>query len=119
MGNIELEQGEQKIGTWTINYLPPGGGKYTGPLLVTNKRLLYEAKFDTSLKGFLEEAFFYKFGSEDFIVIPKERIKKVEVKKSFLSKKVLLTLDNGQEHTFDYGMLSVDKLAEAIQQKSL
>lgn len=117
MENVNLEQGEEKLGTWTLNYYPPGGGKYLGKLMVTNKRLLYNARFDTSLKGALEEVLFYKFGSEDFIVLPKERIKNVEVKKSLLSKKVIVTLDNGKQHTFDYGVLSVDKLAEAVKKR--
>ena len=114
---FNLEQGETEIGNWTILYVPPNGGKYNGKLVVTNKRLLYDAKFDVSFSGMLEEALFVKFGSEGYITIPKERITNVDVQKSFISKKVIITLDNGQKHTFDYGMLNVDKVAEAIKQK--
>ncbi len=114
---FQLEPGENEIDTWTILYIPPKGGKYNGKLTVTNKRLLYDAKFDVSFGGMIEETLFVKFGSEGYVVIPKERIKNTEVKKSFLSKKVILTLDNGEVHTFDYGALNVDKVAEAINQK--
>ena len=49
--------------------------------------------------------------------IPKDMITNVEVKKSFFKKKVMLTLDTGEVHTFDYGMLPIDKVAAAIEQK--
>ena len=118
MAKFNLDPGETEIGNWTILYVPPGGGKYNGKLVVTNKRLLYDAKFDVSPKGLIEEALFVKFGSEGFVVIPKERITNVEISKSFFSKKVILTLDNGEKHTFDYGALNIDKCAEAIKQKT-
>jgi hypothetical protein len=117
MGKFNLDPGETEIGNWTLLYVPPGGGKYNGKLVVTNKRLLYDAKFDMSVKGIVEEALLIKSGSDGYIQIPKECIKNVEVKKSFISKKVILTLDNGDIHTFDYGMLGIDKVAEAIKQK--
>ena len=114
---FQLNPGETEIDTWTILYVPPKGGKYNGKLTVTNKRLLYDAKFDATFGGMIEEALFVKLGSEGYVIIPKDRIKNMEVKKSFLSKKVILTLDNGEIHTFDYGALNVDKVAEAINQK--
>jgi putative transposon-encoded protein len=114
---IPLEPGEAKIDTWTLLYQPPKGGKYNGKLLVTNRRLIYDAQFDMSIAGFIEEALFIKFGSEGVLVIPKDRIAKVDVQKSFLAKKVLLTLDDGQVHTFNYGMLNIDPVAQAIQKR--
>jgi len=117
MVDFTLEPTETKIDTWTVIYSSPDGGKYNGKLMVTNKRLLYDAKFDVSAKGMLEEALFVKFGSEGYLVIPKDRIAKVETKKSFIKKQVIITLDNGQVHIFDYGMLNIDKLAEAIIQR--
>ena len=53
--DITLRDGESKIDTWTLLYLPPGGGKFNGKLTVTTKRLLYDAKFDVSVKGMLSE----------------------------------------------------------------
>jgi len=117
MAKFTLDPGETEIGNWTLLYVPPKGGRYNGKLVVTNKRLLYDAKFDVSFGGMIEEALFVKFGSEGYVVIPKDRIKNAEVKKSFLSKKVILTLDNGEQHTFDYGALNVDKVADAINRR--
>ncbi len=90
--DITLLPGETKIDTWTILYVPPKGGKFNGKLTVTNKRLLYDAKFDVSAKGILEEFVFVKWGSEGFLEITKDDIQNVEVQKSFLSKKCIVTL---------------------------
>lgn len=112
---LELQPGEEKIDTWTILYIPPGGGKYNGKLTITNKRLLYDAKFDVSAKGLISEALFIKWGSEGYLEIDKTDIKDVQVEKSFLSKKVIVTLNDDSKHTFNYGALNVDKVAEAIK----
>lgn len=112
---LELQPGESKIDTWTIMYQPPGGGKYNGKLTVTNKRLLYDAKYDVSAKGLLSEAMFIKWGSEGYLEISKTDITDVQVEKSFLSKKAIVTLSDGSKHTFNYGALNVDKVADAIK----
>jgi hypothetical protein len=114
MAHYELQPNENELGKWTLNYLPPGGGRYTGPLVVTNKRLIFDAQFDTSVGGALRELIIIS-GTHGVVSIPKNRIKGVEVSKSFLKKQVKVTLDNGDVHAFDYGMLSVDKIAEAIK----
>lgn len=115
--NIVLLSDEQKIDTWTILYEPPKGGKFNGKLLVTNKRLIYDAKFDYSAKGVLEEFTFIKWGSEGFWEINKEDIIKIEKKNSFLAKKCILTLKDNSCHTFNYGALNIDKCVEAIEMK--
>ena len=112
---VEMQPGETKIDTWTILYIPPGGGKYNGKLTVTNKRLLYDAKYDVSAKGLLSEALFVKWGSEGFLEINKADIKEVQVEKSFLAKKAVITLSDGSKHTFNYGALNVNKIADAIR----
>lgn len=117
MADFDLEPGEQELGDWTVNYLPPGGGRYTGKLLVTDKRLLYDAKFDTSVTGTLRDVAFVQFGSHGEMIIDKSAITNVEVSKKVLKKKVIVTLEDGSEHTFDYGMLSIDNMAAAIQQR--
>lgn len=105
---------EQVIDTWTLLYTPPGGGKYNGKLTVTNKRLLYDAKYDVSAKGMLSEAMFVKWGSEGYLEINKSEIRSVIAEKSFLAKKALVTLSDGTVHTFNYGVLNIDKVIEAI-----
>ncbi|MBW2458485.1 MAG: hypothetical protein JRI68_28555 [Deltaproteobacteria bacterium] len=116
MSQFELQAGEVGIDSWTINYLPPDGGRFTGELLVTNQRLLFDATFDTSVTGALQELIIVS-GSHGYLAIPKSAIQGIEVKSSFFKKKVIVTLQNGQHHTFDYGMLSVTKLAAAIEQR--
>ena len=115
--NITLQPGETKIDTWTILYVPPKGGKFNGKLTVTNQRLLYDAKFDVSAKGMLEEFMFVKWGSEGFLEINKDDIQNVEVQKSFFSKKCIVTLKDNSKHVFDYGALNIDKCAAAIEAK--
>lgn len=116
MSRFEMHADEKELGTWTMNYLPPGGGRFTGPLTVTDQRLLFKATFDTSAVGALRELILYK-DTHGYLVIPKNRIKSIARKNSLLKKQVLVTLDNGDMHTFDYGMLSVEKLAAAIESR--
>ncbi len=116
MADFELAQGENQLGKWTLNYLPPKGGRFTGSLIVTDRRLIFESRFDTSVMGTIGQALFMKTEAGHVLVISKDRIKQVDVKKSFFSKKVMVTLDDGDTHSFHYGMMSVDKIAEAIRQ---
>ncbi len=113
--NINLQPGETKIDTWSLLYIPPGGGKYNGKLTVTNHRLLYDAMFDVSLKGMVSEALFVKWGSEGFLQIDKKDIQRVDVAKKLLSKRCILTLTDGSQHTFDYGAMNIDKVVAAIE----
>jgi len=112
---ITLQPGEVKIDTWTLFYLPPGGGKYNGKLTVTNRRLLYDAKFDASLMGVLASTLIIQSGSEGYLQIDKQHIQSVDVQKSLFSKKCILTLTDGSKHTFDYGAMNIDKTVAAIQ----
>jgi len=112
---IELQPNETKIDTWTILYIPPNGGKYNGKLTITNRRLLYDAKFDESAKGLLSETLLAKWGSSGYLEIDKADIKDVRVEKSYLAKKAIVTMNDNSEHIFNYGALNVDKVAEAIK----
>ena len=112
-----LSEDEKEIDTWTILYIPPGGGKYNGKLTITNKRLFYDAKYDVSGKGLLSEALFSKWGSQGYLEIDKKDIKEVKSDKSFLSKKVILTLTDGSIHTFNYGALNIDKVVAAMNER--
>ena len=109
-------EGERELGSWTLNYLPPGGGRYTGKLVVTDRRRPFEACFDTSLAGTLKELFIVE-GSGGYLEISKAAVRSVDVKSGMLSRRVVVTAADGGAHTFDYGMLSVKKIAEAIEAK--
>lgn len=110
-----LQQGEVYLDAWSLLYLPPGGGKYNGKLIVTNQRLLYDAMFDVSFKGLVAEAVTVRWGSEGYLEIDKRHIESVEVRKKLLSKRCILTLTDGSQHAFDYGAMNIDKTVTAIE----
>ncbi len=114
LDKLDLAADEKKLDSWTLMYEPQKGGKFNGKLLVTTKRLCYDAQFDVSVGGLVGEALFIKRGSEAYLEIPRERIRNVAVKKGLFSKRVLLTLDDGSVHTFNRGMMSIDPVAAAI-----
>jgi hypothetical protein len=111
MDAFALDPGETERGSWTVNYKPPWGGRYTGKLLVTDRRLLYDARFDTSVAGTLAGLIETGGGSEGHLVIPRERITGSALAGR---SKVVVTLDDGSEHRFDYGIMSAKKIAAAI-----
>jgi hypothetical protein len=111
MAKFEYEDGEQELGSWTLNYRPPGGGRYTGKLFVTDRRLLYDAKFDSSVMGMLNDLVSVRLGSEGYLVIPKDHVSDVAMNGR---SKVNVTLEDGSEHIFDYGVMSAKKIAAAI-----
>ena len=106
----DLKPLENVIDTWTLFYLPPGGGKYNGKLTVTNQRLFYNAKFDGSVLGVLGNR-----AASGGLVIDKSDIANVETQKKLLSKRALVTLTDGSVHTFDYGAMNIDKCVAAIE----
>lgn len=89
--------GEAPIDTRAIIYRPQTGSRYTGKLTATTKRLIFNTRFD---KAFLE--------------INKNEISRVQVQKGFLVKKDIISLLDGSRHTFNYGALNIDTLADAI-----
>lgn len=114
MAELPLDPGEVELGKWTLNFAPQGGGRYTGPLTVTDRRIMFLAKFATSLGGTLGELIVDR-GDYGCLSIPKSRIKSVDLIGGFMKKKIALTLDDGSRHVLDYGLLSVDKIVEAIR----
>ena len=106
---------ESAIDTWSILYLPPGGGKYSGKLTITNKRLLYDTRFDVDAKGLLPDDMYIKWGREGYVEIFKSDIIDLIVEKTVLVKKAIITLSDGTKHTFNYGVLNIDKVVAAIK----
>jgi hypothetical protein len=116
LNQIVLEQGETKIDTWDLYYILPSGEKYLGSFMVTTRRLFFDAKSEGSALGFIEATSPFAPNSLGIYEISKARIRSVELEKSFLSKKAVITLDNGEVHKFDRGALSADKVIDAIKQ---
>ncbi len=128
------ENNENLIGSWTLNMIPLNekGARFTGKLFVSDKKLYFESQFDTSLKGtvnsliasvgaasgnslLVSQEIIKQWEDLGVLIIPKSEIKEITEKSSFLKKTVTVTLTDGIKYKFDYGMLSVKKIIEAIK----
>ena len=118
------------LGTWTINYIPAEGGRYTGKLSVSDDEVvfktLYESSNATIVKAiFLDVSTFaaagghtvyrYSNDKEATVKLPGQDIASVKATKRMLMKQAVITMEDGQEFSFDYGFLSVKKLVATIQ----
>jgi hypothetical protein len=123
---FDLEQGEEKVGKWTIHYLPPTGGKFAGKLLVTDRRILFEplnSKQDLSLATAIDACRIggvvadrvNNYWDGKGLRIPRADVRSVTKKQSGMMKQVAVKLADGQEFVFDNGFLSVDKLAATLE----
>jgi hypothetical protein len=110
---ITMPPNEMRLGAWSMFYLPPIGRGYRGTLTVTNRRLLYEATFDGSFKGMLDEAATVKWASESCLEINKDSIQSVKVLLKSTSQKCILTLADGSKHAFEDPHL--DEVVAAIK----
>ena len=115
--------------TWTVNYLPADGGRLTGKIEVTSEDVRFEALYDSSnaeiVKGILgaagsfaasggHVAYVRDTGTEFSVVLPRTDIASAEQVKKGLMKRAVITMKDGTEFTFDYGMLSPKKLVAAV-----
>jgi len=117
LSKIQLLDGETKIDTWDLYYIMPSGEKFLGTLMVTTKRIFFDAKSEGSVGGFLASTSPFAPNSLGVHEISKDRIKSVTAEKSLFSKKAVVTLDNGEIHKFDRGAMSADKVIDAINKK--
>ncbi len=115
--------------SWTLNYLPPEGGRLTGTLTVGAEDVVFRALYDSSFKtiakniGLAAGSFvgtggnlvaLREEGSDAEIVIPRSLIKQAEAARKGLMKRAVVRLTNDQEFVFEYGLLSVKKLVAAL-----
>ena len=114
---IELQPGEEIIDTWPLHYSPPGGGKFEGRCTVTNQRIMYATRLGQELRQKLAEFMDPSKEDREYLIIPKERIADIETEKTYLEKRVILILDNGQRHEFSYGALKIDRVVEAMSKQ--
>jgi len=118
-----------KPDSWSINYLPAEGGRYTGKLQLNDEGLrfetLYESGNKTVIKAiFLDVATFaaagghtiYRHSTDDTatVELPAAEILSAKAAKKGLMKRAVVTMTNGEEFVFDYGMLSVKNLVATI-----
>jgi len=114
-------------GHWTLNYRPEKGGRVLGEFIVADEEVRFKALYDASLLGYFivdrsvnktanagDLAHLSEDGSEIEIILPKALIAKAEAAKKGMTKRVVITLNDGRSFIFDYGLLSVKKIVEAI-----
>jgi hypothetical protein len=116
--------------TWKINYLPTEGGRYTGELAVSDDGVRFETLYESSNKTivkaiFLDVASFtaagghtvYRHSNDETatVELPASEITGVKATKSRLMKQAVITMNNGEDFVFDYGLLSVKNLVAAIE----
>ena len=114
MSKAILLPAETAIDTWTIFYSPSVEKKFNGKLTVTNKRLIYRTLYDAAYNPASYHVAFDKEDKDIIFSFNKADIARVDTQKSFLAKKVIITLSDGSKHEFNYGVMSVDKLVDAI-----
>ncbi|MEO6612085.1 MAG: hypothetical protein ABIT05_02680 [Chitinophagaceae bacterium] len=111
---VQLLPGEELIDSWMLLYISPRGEKFEGTCTVTNRRIFYDTKGVFEAAQVSEGVFYYETGKSNCVVIAKNRISQVETFRTALEKKVIITLDDGQQHEFNYGALNIDRIAEAL-----
>ena len=114
---------------WTINYLPTDGGRLTGKLEVGDQEVRFATLYDSSNKEILKgiagsigsfaasgghAAYVHNTDTEFEVVLPRAEIASAVAAKKGMMKRVLITMSDGSEFLFDYGMLSTKKLVAAL-----
>lgn len=120
----------QELGNWAVNYLPDEGGRYTGKLKLTDEKLVFVSLYESSNKTIVKAIFLdvgsfaaagghsvYRYSNDDEarVELPVNEITGVKATKRGLLKQAVVTMQGGEEFVFDYGMLSVKKIVEAIE----
>ena len=114
---------------WTVNYLPVDGGRITGKITVTSDRVRFDGLHDASNKEIVKGifgaaaglaasgghvAYIHDTGTNLEINLPRTDISSAAQIKKGLMKRAAITMNDGTEFTFDYGMLSPKKLISAV-----
>jgi GRAM domain len=97
---FNLEPNENPIDNWALWYHSPAKKAYQGNLYVTNQRV-YFISDDKAIA----------------VNILKEQVVSVKETKSMMSKCAEVKTQDGLLHTFDRGMLSAEKVVNAINQR--
>ena len=85
------------IDTWTLNYRPEDGGRIMGTLTVTD----VDVQFSSA-------------DLDEDIVLPRPNIASAEAARRRLLNRAVVTMKDGQRYVFEYGLLSVGPIVDAI-----
>jgi hypothetical protein len=120
----------EALGSWTINYLPGDKQRFTGTLEVREDGLYFETLYESCNRTIVKAIFLdvttfaaagghtvYRYSNDDKAIVdlPVDDITSVAAAKKGMMKRVVVTMNNGEEFVFDYGMLSVKNLVSTIQ----
>ena len=115
--------------SWTINYIPAEGGRFTGTLEVDEESVRFETLYESSNRTIVKAIFLdvstfaaagghtvYRYSNDDKAIVdlPVEDIAAVEAAMKGMMKRAVVTMNDGEKFVFDYGMLSVKKLVATI-----
>jgi hypothetical protein len=113
---------------WTINYLPAEGGRITGKLALSDEAITFNGLYDSSNTEIVKSiggalgAFALAGGhgtylrdtSTDFtLTLPRADVARAELRKKRLMKQAVITMQDGSEFIFDYGLLNPKNLVAA------
>jgi hypothetical protein len=116
--------------SWTINYIPAEGDRFTGKLEVDAEGVRFETLYESSNKTIVRAIFrdvstfvaagghtVYRYSNDDTATVnlPASEIASVKATKHRLMKRAEITMASGEEFIFDYGMLSVKNLVAAVE----
>ncbi|MEZ5174722.1 MAG: hypothetical protein R2823_00740 [Acidimicrobiia bacterium] len=119
--------------TWTINFLPNDGGRFTGKLALTETDLIFKCLYDSSnaeiIKGIGttlgafaasggHASYFHDTETDFGFTLPRSDIAGARITKKRLMKQAVVTMKDGSEFVFDYGMLNPRNLVSAINGES-
>lgn len=107
---------EKELETWTTNFIIPDTGGYHGALTITNLNIIFLGKFDPFLNSIIGIASFETYGTDQYMVIAREKIAKITPRKGVLYKRITLMASDNSEFIIDYGLLSIDSILEALKE---
>jgi hypothetical protein len=113
---IELQPGELKIDSGQASYQSPGGKRFNGKMIVTNKRILCDAVFDLAAKGQMPDPMFIRWGSRGYLEMDRQQIHTVVIKKRMVGNEIEVTMKDGSKHLFSTSWWGSRKLFKSIQQ---
>jgi hypothetical protein len=120
----------RELGEWTVNYLPEEGGRFTGTLTVTEEKVFFSSLYESSNRTIVKAIFLdvgsfvaagghtvyrYSDDTQARVDLPVGEIAGVGAAKRGMMKQAVVTMKDGQQFVFDYGLLSVKKLVAAIE----
>ncbi|RJQ45919.1 MAG: hypothetical protein C4534_03565 [Gaiellales bacterium] len=112
---FEAGKNESMIGSWHVKYHAPVGGIYKGRLIITEARVLLDQEL-TELSPYKDRLMRGVLDGNGHLNIPREAIAAVSSAGN-LKKKVIVRLNDGQEHVFETGVLAEPKIVDALEGK--